>query len=450
MLARSALGLVCVYVQPSSTEDRRATVGEQIPSRAAAPGQRPGQGEMRGLGAIALSSRASLQPPFAMLPVTGHVRLSPKILRHRRRAQTAEPDGATTDSGPRLRHRGPRSEHARSRRALAWASPSPSEVVRLCEAPHSHESAPQTAEPDGATADSGPRLRHRGHRSEHVRSRRALAWASPSPSEAVHLFEAPHSHESAPQTAEPDGATADSSPRLRCRGSFFRGSMKLSNFVSPSSAAPGRFQPECAVPVRRESMRRTKCFHRRVDGPWREIVPVSIGERLYEPVPPRLFIALSIHLGTFGDPVGHNARPARTPRASGNKNRRLRCSAADTDAACPSCGQCSDRWGDHAVLCPCGGDGTIRHNAVRNVCFQEAASAAARPELEKAGLLPRRPAEDALPASGGERRLADIWLPRGVHGTPRPWISRPRVACKPVLSDWSWTTLATFSCATRS
>ena len=79
-----------VGLQPSSAEDRRATVGEQIPSRAAAPGQRPGQGEMRGLGAIALSSRASLQPPFATPPVTGHVRLSPKIMRHRRRNRTAQ------------------------------------------------------------------------------------------------------------------------------------------------------------------------------------------------------------------------------------------------------------------------------------------------------------------------------------------------------------------------
>ena len=111
------------------------------------------------------------------------------------------------------------------------------------------------------TTDSGPRLRHRGPRSEHVRSRRALAWASPSPPGAVHLFEAPHSHKPAPLTAEPDGATADSGPRLRRRGSFFRGSMKLSDFVSQSSAAPGGFQPECAAPVRRERMRRTKTQH---------------------------------------------------------------------------------------------------------------------------------------------------------------------------------------------
>ena len=41
--------------------------------------------------------------------------------------------------------------------------------ARVCPA-FSQDSAPQTAEPDGATADSGPRLRHRGPRSEHARS----------------------------------------------------------------------------------------------------------------------------------------------------------------------------------------------------------------------------------------------------------------------------------------
>jgi hypothetical protein len=115
-------------------------------------------------------------------------------------------------------------------------------------------------------------------------------------------------------------------------------------------------------------------------------------------------------------PPTEDGREMDTPLFRIALKRRLRCPVAETDAACPSCGQCLDRWGDHALLCPCGGDRTIRHNAVRNVCFQEAASAAARPELEKAGLLPRRPAEDALPASGGARRPADIWLPRGVHG----------------------------------
>ena len=38
--------------------------------------------------------------------------------------------------------------------------------------------------------------------------------------------------------------------------------MRLSDFVTPSSAAPGGFRPESAVPVRREGMRRkTKVPH---------------------------------------------------------------------------------------------------------------------------------------------------------------------------------------------
>ena len=74
-----------------------------------------------------------------------------------------------------------------------------------------------------------------------------------------------------------------------------------------------------------------------------------------------------------------------------------------------------DRWGDHALVCSCGGDRTIRHNAVRNVCYEEALEAALRPEREKANLLPARPGADGLPAqtTGNGRRPADIWLPRG-------------------------------------
>ena len=45
------------------------------------------------------------------------------------------------------------------------------------------------------------------------------------------------------------GNAADSGPHLRRRGFVFHGSMKLSDFVTPSSAG---FQPESAVPVRRE------------------------------------------------------------------------------------------------------------------------------------------------------------------------------------------------------
>jgi hypothetical protein len=83
------------------------------------------------------------------------------------------------------------------------------------------------------------------------------------------------------------------------------------------------------------------------------------------------------------------------------------------------CGGVMDRWGDHATVCMCGGDRTIRHNAVRDVCFDEAVGGSLRPEREKAGLLPMRPETDDLPVSGPVsrgRRPADVWLPRGSKG----------------------------------
>ena len=96
--------------------------------------------------------------------------------------------------------------------------------------------------------------------------------------------------------------------------------------------------------------------------------------------------------------------------------RRIRVPVSDADAFCPTCGGCLDRFGDHAVVCCCGGDRTIRHNAIRNVFFQDAAQAGLRPERERQGLLPERPQEDALRASGSGRRPADVWLPRGPGG----------------------------------
>ncbi len=63
----------------------------------------------------------------------------------------------------------------------------------------------------------------------------------------------------------------------------------------------------------------------------------------------------------------------------------------------------------------CSGDRTIRHNAIRNIVFEEVAGAGLRPDREKAGLLPSRPASDGLP-SGTGRRPADVWMPRGSSG----------------------------------
>jgi hypothetical protein len=98
--------------------------------------------------------------------------------------------------------------------------------------------------------------------------------------------------------------------------------------------------------------------------------------------------------------------------------RRLRMPVYDQDSHCPLCGQVLDKFGDHALVCQCGGDRTVRHHAIRNVCYEEASDGGARPEREKAGLLPARPGSDGLPASDGlsTRRPADVWLPKGASG----------------------------------
>ena len=77
------------------------------------------------------------------------------------------------------------------------------------------------------------------------------------------------------------------------------------------------------------------------------------------------------------------------------------------------CGETFDRFGDHALTCMCCGDRTIRHNCLRNVVCEEAAEASLRPEEEKQGLSPERPSVDGIRTAPGERRPADIWLPRG-------------------------------------
>ena len=96
--------------------------------------------------------------------------------------------------------------------------------------------------------------------------------------------------------------------------------------------------------------------------------------------------------------------------------RRLRLEVFNGCGSCPCCGEMMDRWGDHSLVCSCNGDRTIRHNAVRDVVFQAALEAGVRPQREKSGLLPGRPAEDGLAPSASNRRPADIWLPRSSLG----------------------------------
>ena len=96
--------------------------------------------------------------------------------------------------------------------------------------------------------------------------------------------------------------------------------------------------------------------------------------------------------------------------------RRLRVPTSDTEYHCPRCGEIMDNWGDHALTCSYAGDRTIRHNAIRNICYEEAEEAGLRPEREKAGLLPELPQEDGLPIAPSARRPADIWVPWGSSG----------------------------------
>ena len=98
--------------------------------------------------------------------------------------------------------------------------------------------------------------------------------------------------------------------------------------------------------------------------------------------------------------------------------RRLRVPIFEEDGLCVCCGQVMDKWADHALVCPCGGDRTVRHNALRNVVHEEASNAGLRPEREKAGLLPPRPAAEGVDDSSTRngRRPADVWLPRGPSG----------------------------------
>ena len=101
---------------------------------------------------------------------------------------------------------------------------------------------------------------------------------------------------------------------------------------------------------------------------------------------------------------------------------RLRLPVADSDMACPLCDGTSDSFGDHARVCPCGGDRVKRHNQLRNILAGRARAAGLQPEVEKPNLLPPRPelhggAEDGSQHRGNGRRPADVWVGNwNLHG----------------------------------
>ena len=93
--------------------------------------------------------------------------------------------------------------------------------------------------------------------------------------------------------------------------------------------------------------------------------------------------------------------------------RRLRMPLLSADVFCPACGDCLDRFCDHAIICPCKGDKTLRHNAVADVVYSSAKEGSMRPEKERGGVLPPRPQEDGIQNGSGNRRPADVWIPQG-------------------------------------
>ena len=68
---------------------------------------------------------------------------------------------------------------------------------------------------------------------------------------------------------------------------------------------------------------------------------------------------------------------------------RLRLPLAENDLACPLCDGVTDKFGDHARVCPWGGNRVKRHNELRKLLGAQARAAGLQPELEKASVLPQ-------------------------------------------------------------
>ena len=73
---------------------------------------------------------------------------------------------------------------------------------------------------------------------------------------------------------------------------------------------------------------------------------------------------------------------------------------------------------DHALVCSCGGDRTLRHNAVRDEFFAETQAAGVRSENEQLNFLPPRLDRETLRGEdvGNDRRPADVWLAHWSNG----------------------------------
>ena len=100
-----------------------------------------------------------------------------------------------------------------------------------------------------------------------------------------------------------------------------------------------------------------------------------------------------------------------------------------TSYCCPECRSTADPFGDHKVGCGGNGDRTARHNAIRDVLFLAARSAALAPTREAPSVVPdsqSRPADILLPTwSRGRPAALDVTV---ISPQPLPW-PRPAGRC---------------------
>jgi len=102
--------------------------------------------------------------------------------------------------------------------------------------------------------------------------------------------------------------------------------------------------------------------------------------------------------------------------------RRIRARFQTTHDSCPLCGDPLDMYMDHALVCHCGGDRTVRHNLVQRDLTRSFQLLGFRPVPEKAGLLPTATSE--IEGNAGinrclgtqNRRPADVWVPLWENG----------------------------------
>ena len=108
--------------------------------------------------------------------------------------------------------------------------------------------------------------------------------------------------------------------------------------------------------------------------------------------------------------------------------RRLRMPIWAQDTNCSLCGQVMDKWGDHALVCSCGGDRVVRHNMIRDVVHSAANHKAGLGAiLEKPGLLiPRDPLDCDRPLTPIHQIPPLLPADRLMFGSPGDPAGAPR------------------------